>query len=126
MLELDAMGKTIVDSAMRVHTGIGHGLLESAYQACLLFELADRGLSVRHQVPMPLVYRGVTLDIGYRIDIVVEERIVIEVKAVSKLLPVHEAQLLSYLKLSGCRLGYLFNFHELHLKNGIKRMVNGF
>lgn len=126
MLDIEAVAKEIVDSAITVHRMIGPGLLESSYLACLAFELGYRGLSVRSQVPMPLIYRGVKLDIGYRIDLLVEERIIIEVKAVSKMHAVYEAQLLSYLKLSGCRLGFLFNFHEIRLKDGMKRMINGF
>jgi len=126
MIDLEKGGKTIIDAAMMVHSVLGPGLLEKAYEECLAFELTDRGFSVRQQVPMPLVYRGVKLDIGYRMDLLVEARIVVEVKAVRKLDDLHEAQLLSYLKQSRCRLGYLFNFHELQLKNGIKRMINGF
>lgn len=125
-MDMNAMSRVIVDSAMRVHSAVGPGLLESAYLSCLAYELGDRGLRVRTQVPLPVVYRGVRLEVGYRIDLLVDERIVIELKAVAKLHPIHEAQLLSYLRLSGRRLGLLFNFHERSLKNGIRRMVNGF
>jgi len=114
----------IVDSAIRVHRELGPGLLESAYQACLAYELTSRGLTVGLQVPLPLVYRGVTLKVGYRIDLLVEESVVVEVKALAAILPVHEAQLLSYLKLSNHQLGLLFNFNVPLLKDGIRRMAN--
>ena len=103
---------------------MGPGLLEGAYEACVTHELTKLGLRVRTQHPMPVVYDGVRIELGYRIDMLVENAVIVELKAVSKLLPVHEAQLLSYLKLSGCRIGLLLNFHERHLKDGIKRMVN--
>jgi len=115
----------IVDAAMKVHTALGPGLLESAYEACLLFELHKRGLKALRQVELPVVYEGVKIDVGYRIDLLVEDSVIVELKAVAELLPVHQAQLLSYLKLSGKRVGLLINFNVLHLKDGIKRMVNG-
>ena len=115
----------VVDAAMRVHTALGPGLLEGAYEACLAQELRWRGLAVRTQVAMPLIYRRATIDVGYRIDLLVDDTVVVELKSVAKLLPVHEAQLLSYLKLSGRRAGLLINFHVAHLKDGVKRMVNG-
>jgi GxxExxY protein len=114
---------TIVDAAMKVHTTLGPGLLESAYEACLAHELRLRGLHLLTQVPLPVVYEGVKLDIGYRIDLLVEGLVVVEVKAVEALAPIHEAQLLSYIKLSGRRVGLLINFHVLHLKDGIKRRI---
>jgi len=113
-----------VDAAMRVHTALGPGLLESAYEACLLHELGKRGLKVLSQVALPVVYDGVKIDVGYRIDLLIEDVVVVELKAVEKLLPIHEAQLLSYLKLGGNKLGLLINFNVLHMKDGIKRMVN--
>jgi GxxExxY protein len=122
----DEIAAQVVDAAMQVHSAIGPGALESAYHACLLYELRQRGLHVQSNVPLPIVYRGVKLDAGYVIDQLVEHSVIVELKAVSKLHPIHEAQLLSYLKLSGQRLGLLFNFHEVRLKHGIRRLVNGF
>ena len=116
----------VVDAAMKVHSALGPGLLEGAYEACLAHELRRRGLRVRAQLPVPIVYYGVRIELGYRIDLVVEDAVVVELKAVAKVLPIHEAQLLSYLKLSGHRVGILINFHVQHLKDGIKRMVNNF
>ncbi len=109
---------------MRVHSALGPGLLEGAYEACLAYELRARGLSVLTQVPLPLLYAGVRIEVGYRVDLLVDDTVVVELKAVAKLQPIHEAQLLSYLKLSGHRVGLLLNFHVVHLKDGIKRMVN--
>ena len=115
----------ILDAAIAVRTALGPGLLESAYQACLAYELTSRGLRVQTQVPLPIKYRGVCVDAAYRIDLIVEDLVVIEIKAVERLLPIHEAQLLSYLKLSDTHLGLLINFHVLRLKDGYKRIVNG-
>ncbi len=115
----------IIDAAMCVHTALGPGLLESAYESCLAFELSDRGLSVQRQVELPVIYRGHRVSAGFRIDLVVEDVVVVEIKAVEQLLPVHEAQLLTYLKLSGRRIGLILNFHVSSMKNGIKRMVYG-
>ncbi|MEO7457937.1 MAG: GxxExxY protein [Gemmatimonadaceae bacterium] len=123
--KLDAVSGQVVDAAMRVHSALGPGLLESAYAACLAYELRDRGLTVRTQVPLPVVYRDVHVEAGYRIDLLVEEEVVAELKAITKLAPIHEAQLLSYLRLADKRVGLLINFHVSHLKDGIKRMVNG-
>ena len=109
---------------MKVHSALGPGLLESAYKACLAHELRKRGLRVVSELALPIVYDGVTIDVGYRIDMLVEDAVVVEAKAVSKAPPIYEAQLLSYLKLSGHRVGLLINFHVLHLKDGIKRLVN--
>ena len=122
-MPLHDAGKEIVDGAMRVHSLLGPGLLEHAYLECLVHELATRGLEVRRQVPLPIVYEGVKLDAGYRLDLVVQGTIVVEVKAVASLLPVHEAQLLSYLRLGTYPIGFLINFHERHLKNGLRRFV---
>jgi GxxExxY protein len=99
-------------------------LLESAYEACLAFELADRGLSVERQKALPVIYRDINLDCGYRLDLLVEEKVIIEIKAVDRLLPIHSAQLLSYLKLSGCKVGLLINFNVKILKNGLRRIIN--
>ncbi len=113
----------VVDSAMKVHTALGPGLLESAYAICLTHELVKRGLTVRTEVPLPVVYDTVKLDAGYRLDLLVEDIVIVELKAVAALAPIHKAQLLSYLKLSGKPIGLLINFHSLHLKDGIKRFV---
>ncbi|MCY2991653.1 MAG: GxxExxY protein [Planctomycetota bacterium] len=114
----------VVDAAMKVHTVLGPGLLESAYEGCLAYELRKRGLKVGTQVGLPVVYEGVNIDVGYRIDLLVEDLVIAELKAVDALAPIHQAQLLTYLKLSGKRLGLLINFNVVHLKDGIKRMVN--
>ena len=115
----------IVNSAMKVHSLLGPGLLESAYQACLAQELRSRGFGVATEVAMPVVYEGHKLEVGYRIDLVVEDRVVVEVKSVEALHPIHQAQLLSYMRLSGIQVGLLINFNVLHLRDGIKRMVDG-
>ena len=115
---------SVVDAAIKVHTQLGPGLLESAYQACLAYELRKRGLDVQTQVSLPVIYDEVRIDCGYRVDLLVEGSVLVEIKAVSKLLPIHEAQLVSYLKLGGFRAGLLINFHVPRLKEGIKRMVN--
>jgi GxxExxY protein len=113
----------IIDAALKVHTALGPGLLESAYEACLLHELQKRKLQVASQVILPVSYDGITVDLGYRVDLLVEDLVIVELKAVEKLHPVHKAQLLSYLKLSGKQLGLLINFSELHLKDGIQRII---
>lgn len=114
----------IIKAAIRVHSALGPGLLESAYEACLFRELQERGLRTERQVPLPLVYRGEAIEPGYRLDLVIEERVIVEVKAVSTLLPIHQAQLLSYLRLSRLRVGLLLNFHVVQMRDGIKRMMN--
>jgi GxxExxY protein len=114
----------IVDAAMRVHSELGPGLLESAYQACLACELRARGLQVETEVHLPIRYKSVQLEAAYRIDLLVEDAIIVETKTVSQFAPVHEAQLLSYLKLSDRRVGLLINFHALRLRDGIKRIAN--
>jgi GxxExxY protein len=123
-LEINRISGEIVDAAMKVHAALGLGLLESAYEACLLFELHKRGLKAISQVPQPIVYESVKIDAGYRLDLLVEDAVVVELKAVEQILPIHEAQLLSYLKLSGKKVGLLINFNTVHLKDGIERMVN--
>jgi len=110
---------------MAVHRELGPGLLESAYEACLAYELAELGLTVERQKALPVEYRGVKVDCGYRIDLLVERKVIIELKAVERLEPIHRAQLLSYLKLSGCKVGLLINFNVKVLKNGIRRLVLG-
>jgi GxxExxY protein len=115
----------VVNAAMRVHSVLGPGLLESAYQVCLEQELLKRGLSVEAQLGLPVVYEGEKLDWGYRIDLLVENLVIVEIKCVEAIHPVHEAQLLSYLRLSGKNVGLLINFYVPRLKDGIKRMVDG-
>src|SRR5262249_2113415 len=122
--ELNRIGREIFDAAFEVHRNLGPGLLESVYKACLAAELARRGFSVRFEVPVPVVYKETHLETGFRIDMLVDELVVIETKAVDGLHPVHEAQLLTYLKLSGFRLGYLINFNVALMKDGIRRYVN--
>ena len=123
-MEINQISGQIVDAAMKVHSALGPGLLESAYEACLLFELHKRGLKAASQVQLPVVYESVKIDAGYRMDLLVEDAVVVELKSVDKVLPIHQAQLLSYLKLSGKKLGLLINFNRVHLKDGITRMVN--
>ncbi len=113
----------ILKAAYLVHSNLGPGLLESAYEACLHYELMEKGFMVERQVAMPLVYKEIKLDTGYRIDILVNRLIVIEVKAVESFTDVHIAQMITYLKLSNCKIGLLLNFHVNSLKNGIKRIV---
>jgi len=124
--ELNAVTEQIIGAAMEVHRAIGPGLLESAYEVCLVYELRERGFRVEQQKALPVVYRGVQLDCGYRLDMVVNECVIVEVKAVDKLTTVHEAQLLSYLRLLNYRVGLLLNFHCTLLKNGIRRIVKDF
>jgi GxxExxY protein len=114
----------IVDAAMKVHTALGPGLLESAYEACLAFELTKRGLRVERQLALPVTYDEVRIDVGYRLDLLVEGQVIVELKAVAELIPIFEAQLLTHLKLSNLKVGLLINFNVEHLKHGIKRMVN--
>ena len=110
---------------MKVHSALGPGLLESTYEACLLHELRKQGLRVDRQVALPVVYDGVTIDLGYRMDLLVEDLIVVELKCVEEFTRIHLAQLLSYLRLSGKGVGLMINFHVEHLRDGIKRLVNG-
>lgn len=119
----NALSQKILACAFKVHSALGPGLLESAYAECLFYELKQSGLAVRKEVPMPLVYADVKLDIGYRIDLLIENKIIVEIKSVEALNDVHTAQVLTYLKLSGCRLGLLLNFHVAQLKRGIKRLI---
>jgi len=118
------IGTLIVDSAFEIHTNIGPGLLESAYQKCLIHEMENQGLHVLSEVKLPFHYKRIKLDCGYRIDLLVNKKVIIEVKMVDRLLDFHKAQLITYLKLTGCKLGYLLNFKKARMKNGIKRMVN--
>jgi GxxExxY protein len=123
-MTLNDISGQIVDAAMKVHSTLGPGLLESAYESCLLFELHRRGLEAIAQVELPIVYDDVRIDVGYRIDLLVENTVIIEVKAIEAILPIHKAQVISYLKLSGKQLGLLINFHVEHLKDGITRFAN--
>jgi len=122
--EIEAIAHEVYDGSMTVHSALGPGLLESAYQGCLAQELRLRDLNVETQVQVPVTYKGIKLDVGYRIDLVVERSVIVDLKAVKQLHSIHEAQLLSYLKLADYRLGFLINFDVLHLRDGIKRMVN--
>ena len=121
--EIERVAKHVVDAAFKLHTFFGPGLLESAYEACLAYELAKRGLTIETQVTVPLIYEEVRLDAGFRIDVLMNRCVLIEVKAVEKILPVFEAQVLTYLKLTGIRLGFLINFNTKLIKDGIKRVV---
>ena len=121
--ETDAIAKQVVDAAYAVHRALGPGLLESVYEICLVHELVKRGLNVERQVSLPVVYDSLRLDAGLRLDLVVERQVVVELKAIEILLPVHEAQLLTYLKLSWYRLGLLINFNVSLIKHGIRRMA---
>ena len=123
-MEINDITGQIIDAAIKVHTALGPGLLESAYEACLVYDLRKRGLKIDVQLELPIEYEGVRLDVGYRIDLMVEDLVIVELKAVSEIQPIHEAQLLSYLKLSKKKIGLLINFHVLRLKDGIKRMAN--
>ena len=120
----EEIGHTIIGAAIKVHSAVGPGLLESAYETCLVYELEKQKLTVTRQVLIPIRYEDLTVDNGYRIDLLVGERVVVELKAVETILPVHRAQLLSYLRLGGFKLGYLLNFHVAHLRDGIVRIVN--
>ena len=119
----ERLASIIVDAGLKVHRTLGPGLLESAYEHCLSDELQTRFLLVERQVSLPIRYNGAQLDAGYRLDLLVGKAIIVEVKAVEALTPVHHAQLLTYLKLSGCRIGFLMNFHVALFKQGLKRLV---
>ncbi len=121
---LNKISGEIIDAAMTVHSTLGAGLLESIYETCLQHELRKRGIHAHSQVQLPVFYDGLTLDAGYRIDLLVEDTVIVELKSVDKLLPIHQAQLLTYLKLTNKSLGLLINFNTVHLKDGIKRMVH--
>jgi len=122
--ELNGNSAQIVDAAIKVHTVLGPGLLESAYEGCLLFELHKRGLVAVNQVELPVKYESATIDVGYRIDVLVEDSIILELKSVETVLSIHQAQLLSYLKLSDKRLGLLLNFNVERMRDGITRLAN--
>ena len=117
------LSERVIGSAIAVHRELGPGLLESIYEECLCFELKQSGLACRRQVSLPVVYKRIQLDCGYRMDIVVEKQLVLEIKAVEQLLPIHEAQMLTYLRLSGLRVALLMNFNSVALKDGLRRFV---
>ena len=121
--EIEAVAADIVDAAYKVHKEFGPGLLESTYESCLVYELEQLGLTVEKQKSLPVVYKGLHIEQGYRLDLLVNEAAIVELKAVEAITPVHEAQILSYLKLSGCPVGLLLNFNVKLLKNGIKRYL---
>jgi GxxExxY protein len=123
---LNEITEQVIGACIEIHRQLGPGLLESAYEECLCYELAQRGIRFERQKPLPVKYKTVNLDCGYQLDLVVEGKIIVELKTVEHLLPIHEAQLLTYLKLSGLTLGLLINFNVPVLKNGIKRIANNF
>ena len=118
------ISEIIIGCSIEVHKSLGPGLLESAYSECLFYELQKAGLHVEKQKPLPLVYKEVKLDAGYRLDLIVEDKVIIEIKSVDCLNDIHTAQVLTYLKLSGCRLGLIINFNMLRLVDGLKRLAN--
>ena len=120
------IGKEVIDSAILVHRELGPGLLETIYEVVLLHELRERGLKAKRQIPVAIKYRDIRFDEGFRADIIVENKVILELKAMEKITNVHKKQVLTYLKLTGMRLGYLLNFGEAMMKNGITRIVNGF
>lgn len=124
MEDEDEIGTIIIGESIEVHKNLGPGLLESTYQRCLEYELRERGIDFETQVSLPVVYKNAHLNFGYRIDLVVEDLVIVEIKAVEKSQPIYKAQLLTYLRLFGCRLGYVINFNEVLLKDGICRLVN--
>ncbi len=124
-MDIEEIGKEIVDSAIKVHKALGPGLLESAYQRCMEVELSKRDLRVECEKPMPIRYEGQLIDAGYRVDMLVEGKVIIENKTVEGLQPIHYAQIITYLKLAECKLGYLLNWNVTRMKDGIKRVVNG-
>lgn len=123
---LNKITETIIGVAIDVHRALGPGLLESAYEACMVYDLIQVGMKVEQQKPLPVVYRGVKLECGYRLDLMIENEVIVEIKSVEKVLPIHKAQLMSYLKLADCMVGLLINFNVEILKDGIQRVVNNF
>ena len=118
------IGEAVLGAAMKVHSAVGPGLLESVYETCLTHELRKQGFDVQRQVALPVEYDGQRIEAGFRLDILVAEKVVVEVKAVERTAPIHTAQVLTYLKLGGFKLGYLLNFNVVHMRDGIKRLVN--
>ncbi|MFC1537830.1 GxxExxY protein [Candidatus Latescibacterota bacterium] len=125
-MNINDITEKVIGTAINIHRELGPGLLESTYEACMLYDLADSGLKVENQKTLPIVYKNIEINSGYRLDLLVENKVIIELKSVEKVLPIHKAQLMSYLKLSGCTVGLLINFNVEILKNGIYRIVNGY
>jgi GxxExxY protein len=125
-MQVNELTREIIGASMRVHSALGPGLLESSYRACVCLELERMGIRYQSELNLPIVHLGQTIETGYRIDLLVEDLVIVELKAVAALAPVHESQLLSYLRLSGRTVGLLINFHVQHLRDGIKRMVNNY
>ena len=123
-MELNEISGAVITAAMKVHTALGPGLLEEPYKQCLAYELKSSGLKVNVELELPVVYNAVKVDVGYRLDLLVENEIIVELKAVQQIAPIHKAQLLTYLKLSRKRIGLLLNFNTVHLKDGIVRLIN--
>lgn len=123
-MDINWVSGQIIDAAMKVHTALGPGLLESAYEACLAYELRKWNLKLSTEAELPVIYDGQRIDVGYRLDLLVEDLVIAELKAVEQISPIHKAQLLSYLKLSGKKVGLLLNFNVLHMKDGILRLAN--
>ena len=123
MVDIEEVAKDVVDAAIKVHRALGPGLLESAYQQCHAYELRRRGRKVLTEVSLPLIYEGQKIEVGYRIDTLVDGLVIVENKTVETLLPIHEAQLMTYLKLSECKIGFLLNWNVTLMKHGIKRIV---
>lgn len=121
--ELNRLTEKIIGAAIEVHRHLGPGLLESAYETCLVYELEGLGLTVERQKALPLVYKEINLDQGYRLDLLIEQQVIVELKVVEQITPVYEAQILSYLKFSGCRIGLLINFNVKLLKDGVRRFI---
>ena len=121
--DVEQIGKIVLDAAFKVHSALGPGLLESVYETCLAYEIRQNGQLVETQVAIPVLYEDVHIETGYRLDMIVENRVLVEIKAVERIIPLYEAQLLTYLKLTRVRLGFLINFNVTHLRDGIKRMV---
>ena len=119
------LSRIVFEAGLKVHRALGAGLLESAYEECLYYELAKSGVYVEKQKGLPLIYNDIKLDIGYRIDLIIENKLIVEVKSVEALADIHMAQILTYLKLSGCKLGLLINFNTVLFKDGVKRVING-
>ena len=124
-MDENEISKIVFESALKIHKVLGPGLLESAYEECLFYELKKYDLKVEKQKQLPLIYEEVRLDVGYRIDIIIEDKFIVEIKSVEALTDVHLAQLLTYLRLSNCKLGLLINFNVSLLKNGVRRVING-
>jgi len=120
------IAKVVFECGLKIHKALGPGLLESAYEECLCYELNKNGVSFERQKTLPLIYEAINLDIGYRVDIMIENKFIIELKAVESLIDIHFAQIVTYLKLSGCKLGLLINFNSLLFKDGVKRVINGY